>query len=128
MKITPGYASLPARNRVERSIDRNQGLPKSPRLRRVIIACAPAHPAPGALRYSGGSSTHDRALEGSVVWLVLAWMAGRALKTQLYGVGSADAFASTLAPALLLVTALLAGLGPARRAGRVDPAVTLHSD
>jgi hypothetical protein len=32
------------------------------------------------------------------------------------------------APALLLVTALLAGLGPARRAGRVDPAVTLLSD
>jgi ABC-type lipoprotein release transport system permease subunit len=34
----------------------------------------------------------------------------------------------TLAPALLLVTALLAGLGPARRAGRVDPTVTLRND
>jgi len=33
-----------------------------------------------------------------------------------------------VAPALLLVTGLLAGLGPARRAGRVDPAVTLRSD
>jgi putative ABC transport system permease protein len=65
---------------------------------------------------------------GSAVGLVLAWMAGRALKTQLYGVGSADAIALTVAPALLLVTALLAGLGPARRAGRVDPAVTLRSD
>jgi predicted permease len=65
---------------------------------------------------------------GAGVGLVLAWMAGRALKTQLYGVGSADAIALTAAPALLLVTALLAGLGPARRAGRVDPAVTLRSD
>jgi ABC-type antimicrobial peptide transport system permease subunit len=65
---------------------------------------------------------------GAGVGLVLAWMAGRALKTQLYGVGSADAVALAVAPALLLVTALLAGLGPARRAGRVDPAVTLRSD
>jgi len=65
---------------------------------------------------------------GSAIGLVLAWMAGRALKTQLYGVGSADAIALTVAPALLLVIALLAGLGPARRAGRVDPAVTLRSD
>jgi len=55
-------------------------------------------------------------------------MAGRALKTQLNGVGSGDVIALTAAPALLLVTALIAGLGPARRAGRVDPAVTLRSD
>jgi ABC-type lipoprotein release transport system permease subunit len=55
-------------------------------------------------------------------------MAGRALKTQLYGVGSADAVALAFAPALMLATGLLAGLGPARRAGRVDPAVTLRSD
>jgi predicted permease len=65
---------------------------------------------------------------GACIGLVLAWMAGRALKTQLYGVGSADAVALVAAPALLLVTALLAGLGPARRAGRVDPVVTLRSD
>ena len=65
---------------------------------------------------------------GSAIGLLLAWMAGRALKTQLYGVGSADAIALTAAPTFLLVTALLAGLGPARRAGRVDPAVTLRSD
>jgi ABC-type lipoprotein release transport system permease subunit len=51
-----------------------------------------------------------------------------ALKTQLYGVGSADAVALIVAPSSLLVTALLAGFGPARRAGRVDPAFTLRSD
>jgi putative ABC transport system permease protein len=65
---------------------------------------------------------------GSAIGLILAWMAGRALKTQLYGVGSADSVALAVAPALLLVIALLAGLGPARRAGRVDPAVTLRSE
>src|SRR5262245_23259677 len=65
---------------------------------------------------------------GSAIGLVLAWMAGRALKAQLYGVGSADAVALAAAPALLLVTALLAALGPARRAARVDPAVTLRGD
>src|SRR5215475_8245787 len=53
---------------------------------------------------------------GAGVGMVLAWMAGRALKTQLYGVGTADAVMLAFAPALLLVTALLAGLGPARRA------------
>ena len=39
---------------------------------------------------------------GAGLGLVLAWMAGRALKTQLYGVGSADACALAFATALLL--------------------------
>jgi len=67
-------------------------------------------------------------LAGSAIGLVAAWPVGRALQSQLYGVGSSDAVALAAAPALLLVTALLAGLGPARRAGRVDPAVTLRSE
>jgi predicted permease len=65
---------------------------------------------------------------GSTVGLVAAWLAGRALQTQLYGVGSTDPLAFAAAPLLLLVTALLAGLGPALRAGRVDPAITLRSE
>jgi len=65
---------------------------------------------------------------GSAIGLIAAWPVGRALKSQLFGVGSADAMTLIAAPALLLVVALLAGLGPARRAGRVDPAVTLRSD
>src|SRR6266508_1950417 len=35
----------------------------SPRSRRAIIACDPAHPASSALRASDGSSNHDCALE-----------------------------------------------------------------
>ena len=67
-------------------------------------------------------------ISGSAIGLVAAWLAGRALQSQLFGVGSADAVAMALAPFMLLVIALLAGLGPALRAGRVDPAVTLRGE
>jgi len=67
-------------------------------------------------------------ITGSAIGLVAAWLAGGALQSQLFGVGSADAVALALAPSTLLVIALLAGLGPARRAGRVDPAVTLRGE
>lgn len=65
---------------------------------------------------------------GSAIGLIVAWPAGRALQSQLYGVGSADAVALLAAPSLMLVTALLAALGPARRAGHVDPALMLRGD
>jgi predicted permease len=67
-------------------------------------------------------------LAGSVIGLIVAWPVGSALRSQLYGVGGADAMALAAALSLLLVIALLAGLVPARRAGRVDPAVTLRSE
>ncbi|HYP30022.1 MAG TPA: ABC transporter permease [Blastocatellia bacterium] len=65
---------------------------------------------------------------GSAVGLLVAWPVGRALQSQLYGVAGTDMITLTVTPLLLLVTGLLAGLGPARRAGRVDPAVTLRGD
>lgn len=65
---------------------------------------------------------------GSLIGLGLAWPMGRALQSLLYGVGSADAVALVAAPSLLLATSLLAGLGPARGAGRIDPAMTLRGD
>lgn len=65
---------------------------------------------------------------GSAIELILAWPAGRALQSQLYGVGSADVVALAVAPGLLLVIALLAGFGPASKAGRIDPAVILRSE
>jgi predicted permease len=67
-------------------------------------------------------------LAGTALGLALVWPIGGALKSQLYGVGSADAVSLMLAPALLLVTALAASFGPARIAGKVDPAVTLRSE
>ena len=67
-------------------------------------------------------------LSGSAIGLIAAWAAGRALHSLLFGVGSTDAVALAVAPSLLLVIALLAGLGPARRATRVDPMVTLRHE
>ena len=67
-------------------------------------------------------------ISGSAIGLAAAWLAGRALQSQLYGVGSTDAVALAAAPFLLLATALVAGLGPAWKAGRVDPAVTLRGE
>lgn len=67
-------------------------------------------------------------LAGSVLGLLAAWPVGRALQSQLYGVGGADAVALSAALSVLLVTALLAGFVPAHRAARVDPAVTLRSE
>jgi hypothetical protein len=67
-------------------------------------------------------------ISGSAVGLVVALLAGRALQSQLYGVGRTDAVSLAVAPSLLLVISLLAGLGPALKAGRVDPAVTLRGD
>jgi ABC-type antimicrobial peptide transport system permease subunit len=68
------------------------------------------------------------AIAGSAIGLVLAWPVGRALQSLLYGVGSADAVALVAAPCLLLAVALLSGLGPARKAGCIDPAITLRSE
>jgi predicted permease len=67
-------------------------------------------------------------LAGSLIGSIAAWPVGRALQSQLYGVGGTDAVAWLAAPALLLVTALVAGFGPVRRAGRVDPATTLRHE
>ena len=67
-------------------------------------------------------------LMGSAIGMAAAPAAGHALRNVLYGVGGSDAVALVLAPSLLLATALLAGLGPARRAKRVDPAVILRAD
>ena len=65
---------------------------------------------------------------GAVLGLMVTWPTGRALQSLLYDTGSTDLIAVSVAPVLLLVTALLAGIGPARKVGRVDPAVTLRGE
>jgi ABC-type antimicrobial peptide transport system permease subunit len=67
-------------------------------------------------------------LLGAAAGLALALGLGRFLATLLFEVRPADP-ATIVAVALLLgATALLAGLVPARRATRVDPAVALRTD
>jgi len=65
-------------------------------------------------------------LAGTLLGLVGAWAAGRAMQTILFGVGSAQpgVFAATFAVTMLVV--LLACYIPARRAARVDPMVALR--
>jgi ABC-type lipoprotein release transport system permease subunit len=46
----------------------------------------------------------------------------------LFGIASSDAVSWGAAPALLAIVALVAGLGPARRAARTNPAVTLRAE
>jgi predicted permease len=65
---------------------------------------------------------------GVVIGLALCWPAGHALRGFLFGVGSLDALSWILAPALLICVAVLAGLGPALRAAKADPAQTLRAD
>jgi putative ABC transport system permease protein len=67
-------------------------------------------------------------LLGSAAGLLLAWPVGAAIKSLLFGVNRADIVSLVIAPALLLAVAVLAGFGPARRAARTDPAVTLRTE
>jgi putative ABC transport system permease protein len=65
-------------------------------------------------------------LLGCAAGLILALPVGRALGSLLYGVTSSDSVALVCSPALLLLAALLASAGPARRAAKTDPSVTLR--
>jgi ABC-type antimicrobial peptide transport system permease subunit len=79
-------------------------------------------------RLSTGVLLTAVALTGSGVALgsVAAAVAGRAIRSLLYGISPLDPLAHALPAALLLVTALLAAAVPAVRAARVVPAQALR--
>jgi putative ABC transport system permease protein len=68
------------------------------------------------------------ALWGVAIGLALSWPAGRAVQSLLFGVTDRDPVSWVLAPALLAAVALLAGLHPAARSARSDPAMTLRTE
>jgi predicted permease len=68
----------------------------------------------------------NMALLGVAVGLLAATAATRALKSLLFGVGSADPLTFGGASLLLVLVALLASYIPARRATRVDPLIALR--
>ena len=65
------------------------------------------------------------ATTGTLVGLAASFIAGRALRSFLFGTSSADPWVLAGATVVLLVTAALACYIPARRASRLDPARTL---
>ncbi|MGC2721138.1 MAG: ABC transporter permease [Candidatus Acidiferrales bacterium] len=65
---------------------------------------------------------------GLAVGLVVAYLLGRLIETQLYGVKASDPFVFVVAALLLAFVAMLAGWLPARKAAGVDPMVALRYD
>ena len=65
-------------------------------------------------------------LIGLIFGLVGAFLVGRAMRSQLYGIGAIDPVALGGVAAVLILAALLACYVPARRAMRVDPMVALR--
>jgi ABC-type antimicrobial peptide transport system permease subunit len=90
---------------------------------RMALGAAPGHVRRLVLRHA-----MTLALSGSAAGLVLAWPAGDALRSFVYGVSTMDFAALVMVPAVLLVVALLASLGPACKAAAADPAVTLRAE
>ena len=91
------------------------------------------------VRIALGAQSHDvlwlivgqgvgLALVGVVVGLIAALLLTRAIKGFLFGVGPNDPLTFLAISALLLFTALIASLIPARRATKVDPLVALRSE
>ncbi len=68
------------------------------------------------------------ALSGVALGFLLALGIGRAFGSMLYQVSPVDPVAFTLAPLVLIATALLACWLPARKASRVNPIVALRTD
>lgn len=58
--------------------------------------------------------------------LALAWAGGRALSSQLFGVGAHDPRVLAAAAASVLLVGALAAWLPARRAARIEPTVALR--
>jgi predicted permease len=65
---------------------------------------------------------------GLALGLMLSYVAGRTLHSSLYQVGEVDLAALGVATAVLLMSALIASMIPARRAASVEPATALRAD
>jgi putative ABC transport system permease protein len=84
--------------------------------------------APGAVRRLVLGEGLQLAGLGLCAGLALALAGGRVLRSQLYGVGSADPATYLALSTVLLLVAVVATWIPARRATRVDPAIALRAE
>jgi ABC-type antimicrobial peptide transport system permease subunit len=67
-------------------------------------------------------------LIGLAIGLPLAMLAGRALASQLYGLGGQNPLVWSITIAVLVATSMLAAIVPARRAASIDPAKALRGE
>jgi predicted permease len=67
-------------------------------------------------------------IPGVFAGLVLAWIGGRLLQSQLFEVAGSDPLTFAAGAVLLITTGLVAALIPARRAARVDPLEALRTE
>jgi predicted permease len=81
---------------------------------------------PGVLLASILGQTGRMVLVGVVIGLSASFVAARAIRGLLFGVGTSDPVTFTTTLAVLTIVALLAGYLPARRATQVDPALALR--
>jgi putative ABC transport system permease protein len=90
---------------------------------RMALGARPADVLSSVFRHAAGLAACGIALGVS-----LALAAGNGLASRLYGVSARDWSALAAASMLMLPVALAAGFIPARRATRIDPALTLRQD
>jgi putative ABC transport system permease protein len=81
--------------------------------------------APGAVVRSVLASTARLTIPGLLLGLGLSLAAARVLRSFLFDTRPTDPLTFTGATVLLLAVALCAGYGPARRASRIDPLITM---
>lgn len=90
---------------------------------RLALGATPASAAGIVL-----ASTAKLVAAGAVVGLLLTWLAGRWVASQLFGITATDPATLVGAVVLVALIALLASWLPARRAARTDPVRALRAD
>lgn len=65
---------------------------------------------------------------GVAIGLVLAWLAGRLVRSYLYGVGAHDGWTLSVVAVVLILSGALAAYLPARRAAAVNPVEALRAE
>ena len=90
---------------------------------RLALGAAPQQIRGSVLRLGLGLGA-----AGAVIGLAGALAAGRLVEDLLFGVRHTDVMTLSIAPVLMLVTAFIACLAPARRAATADPARSLKAE
>jgi len=99
----------------------------SQRVREIGIRMTMGATAGGILRMVVGQNLRIVVI-GAVLGTAGALALGSILRSLLYGLEPTDPLSLLAASAVLLATALISALAPARRAAAVDPAITLRHD